>query len=140
MIPHTDQALRMLSQRLMVQLVPDMKSIYSISDGALVGLLMNALADELAEGIQRRLDDLAEMRQILAEVMEALTPEEEELLETEPVSMRLADVDEHHDRLTRVIIRLHALSEEKSDLSSLNVAIWAYLRRHAARHAITAVP
>jgi hypothetical protein len=51
MIPHTDGALRMLSQRLMTQLLPDLKSLYSLSDGALIGLLINAIADETAEGI-----------------------------------------------------------------------------------------
>ena len=61
MIPHTDGALRMLSQRLMKQLLPDLKSLYSLSDGALNGLLINAIADETGEGIQRRLDDIAEM-------------------------------------------------------------------------------
>ena len=37
MIPHTDDALRMLSQRLMTQLLPDLKTIYSLSDGSLAG-------------------------------------------------------------------------------------------------------
>jgi hypothetical protein len=140
MIPHTDQALRMLAQRLMVQLLPELGSTYALSDGALIGLLMNAIADELAEGIQRRLDDIDDMKAVLLEGVDLLSEEEQEVMEQGIASMRLADIDARHDQLTLILITLHARSEEKPELAPLNAAIWAYLRRHTDRHIIHAVP
>ncbi len=139
MIPHADGALRMLSQRLMTQLLPDLKSLYSLSDGALIGLLMNAIADETAEGIQRRLDDIGEMKIIFTAGEALLSSKDKQVISTELSSYRLADVNDHHDALTRILVSLHQKTEE-NDNDTLNQAIWAYLRRHSQRHKITAVP
>lgn len=139
MIPHADGALRMLSQRLMTQLLPDLKSLYSLSDGALIGLLINAIADETAEGIQRRLDDIGEMKIIFAAGEAQLSSRDKQDINTELSSYRLADVNDHHDALTRILVSLHQKTEDNDD-ETLNQAIWAYLRRHSQRHKITAVP
>ena len=139
MIPHADGALRMLSQRLMTQLLPDLKSLYSLSDGALIGLLINAIADETAEGIQRRLDDIGEMKIIFAAGEALLSSRDKQDINTELSAYRLADVNDHHDALTRILVSLHKKTED-NDNETLNQAIWAYLRRHAQRHKITAVP
>ncbi|MBT6585050.1 MAG: hypothetical protein HON77_12160 [Gammaproteobacteria bacterium] len=139
MIPHADGALRMLSQRLMTQLLPDLKSLYSLSDGALIGLLINAIADETAEGIQRRLDDIGEMKIIFAAGEALLSSRDKQDINTELSSYRLADVNDHHDALTRILVSLHQKTED-NDNETLNRAIWAYLRRHSQRHKITAVP
>ena len=139
MIPHTDDALRMLSQRLMTQLLPDLKSLYSLSDGALIGLLINAIADETAEGIQRRLDDIAEMKRLFVAGDALLSSRDKEVISSDLSSYRLADVNDHHDALTRVLVSLHEKTENDKT-EALNQSIWAYLRRHAQRHKITAVP
>ena len=139
MIPHADGALRMLSQRLMTQLLPDLKSLYSLSDGALIGLLINAIAAETAEGIQRRLDDIGEMKIIFAAGEALLSSRDKQDINTELSSYRLADVNDHHDALTRILVSLHQKTED-NDNETLNRAIWAYLRRHSQRHKITAVP
>ena len=139
MIPHADDALRMLSQRLMTQLLPDLKSLYSLSDGALIGLLINAIADETAEGIQRRLDDIAEMKRIFIAGEALLSSKDKEVTGAELSSYRLADVNDHHDALTRILVLLHEASENKG-FEALNQSIWTYLRRHTQRHKITAVP
>ena len=139
MIPHADGALRMLSQRLMTQLLPDLKSLYSLSDGALIGLLMNAIADETAEGIQRRLDDIGEMKLIFAEGEALLSSRDKEVISAELSSYKLADVNDHHDALTRILVSLHQKTEAKQ-IKALNQSIWDYLRRHSQRHQITAVP
>jgi hypothetical protein len=139
MIPHTDDALRMLSQRLMTQLLPDLKSLYSLSDGALIGLLINAIADETAEGIQRRLDDIAEMKRLFVAGDALLSSRDKEVISSDLSSYRLADVNDHHDALTRVLVSLHEKTENDKT-EALNQSIWAYLRRHTQRHKITAVP
>lgn len=139
MIPHTDGALRMLSQRLMTQLLPDLKSLYSLSDGALIGLLINAIADETAEGIQRRLADIAEMKLIFVAGEALLSSKDKEVSGAEMSSYSLADVNDHHDALTRLLVLLHEASEDDG-FEALNQSIWTYLRRHTERHKITAVP
>ncbi len=139
MIPHTDDALRMLSQRLMTQLLPDLKTLYSLSDGALIGLLINAIADEVAEGVQRRLDDIAEMRLIFEAGAALLSSGDKEVLSAGLPSYRLSDVNDQHDALTRILVALHEKAEDKK-MAVLDQSIWAYLRRHAERHRITAVP
>jgi hypothetical protein len=139
MIPHTDGALRMLSQRLMTQLLPDLKSLYCLSDGALIGLLINAIADETGEGIQRRLDDISEMKLIFIAGGALLSSRDKEVVSAELSSYRLSDVNDHHDALTRVLVSLHQKTEDNKT-EALNQSIWAYLRRHSQRHKITAVP
>jgi hypothetical protein len=137
MIPLPDQSLRNLSQRLMVSLLPEFGSEYAVSDAASLGLLMNALADELAEGIQRRLVDIEEMKVILARCV--TLEEERAMLAADITSYTMASVNDRHDELTRLLIAWHEKSEVE-DLPEVNKAIWRYLHGHAERHAIAAVP
>lgn len=140
MIPYTDDALRMLSQRLMMQLLPDLRSSYTASDGLLIGLLMNAIADELSEGIQRRLTDIDEMQILLADAAHLLREEELLALEGSLVDYTLNGVNDRHDVLTRVVIDLHKRTEQDDAQVNVTRSIWAYLDRHAKRHEVTAVP
>jgi len=145
MIPYTDQALRHLSTRLMAQILPDIGSEYSMSDAALVGLLMNAIADEAEEGIQRRLEDISEMREIFVIAADSLTVAELELVGAELRSYRLSDVNQLHDGMTRILIELQTRNENKSEagpegVKDITNAIWRYLKRHAGRHTIRAIP
>ena len=141
MIPNTDKALRMLSQRLMTQILPDVANEYSMSDGALIGLLMNAIADEAQEGIHRRLEDIQEMREIFAIARNLVGEEAQKEIATPLMSYRLADVNQLHDILTRQLISLQIHCEDNLQAHAANHAlIWDYLKRNAARHTITAVP
>ena len=137
MIPLPDQSLRNLSQRLLVSLLPEFGSEYAISDAASLGLLMNALADELAEGVQRRLEDIEEMKVILASCV--TLEEERAILAADMTSYTMKSINGRHDDLTRLLIAWHEKSETEN-LLDLNEAIWRYLHRRAERHAITAVP
>ncbi len=139
MIPNTDDALRMLSQRLMNHLLPDLKSLYCQSDGMLVGMLMNAIADEVATGIDRRMKDIADMKTLLAKggsYLDAGTA-----VSSEPLSLSLKDVNQLHDELTRHLIELHIRVEKdgSADATELNSDIWRYLETTAGRHVITAM-
>lgn len=146
MIPHPGSALTTLSGRLMAQLLPDLKSEYSMSDGMLIGLLMNALADELESGIERRMQDIREVQQIFKAATDTLPAESlpanlESLLQDRPASLTLEAVNRLHDALTHVLIELHELVDHASAdeaSKSINEEIWAYLERQAQRHQITA--
>ncbi len=112
----------------------------------LIGLLMNALAEELESGIETRLQDIREMQVLFKRALEVferyeLADDMEALTEASPESYTFGAVNALHDRITRKLIELHALVEERSAAEpamSLNSEIWAYLGRHAERHQITA--
>lgn len=132
MIPQTDQALRYLAQRLMTQILPDLATSYSASDGMMIALLMNAVADELEAGIDRRFRDIHDMLAVLR--AGGVDPAAEQ-----PDSLTLTSVNALHDQLTRQLIALHTAAEEAGN-ETLTRAIWAYYGDAATRHAVTAVP
>ncbi|MBQ76146.1 MAG: hypothetical protein CMQ20_14155 [Gammaproteobacteria bacterium] len=139
MIPNTDSALRMLSQRLMTQLLPDLKSEYSQSDGMLLGMLMMAIADEVATGIDTRMKDIADMKALLEQGRDY--HDAGLLTVAEPASLSLKDVNQLHDDLTRHLIELHARVEiaDSSEASQMLGDIWHYLEASTGRHAIAAM-
>ena len=123
----------------MNQLLPDLKSVYCQSDGMLVGMLMNAIADEVATGIDRRMKDIADMKRLLAKgssYHDAATA-----VSCEPLSLSLKDVNQLHDELTGHLIALHIQVEKvgSADAAELNSDIWRYLETTAGRHVITAM-
>lgn len=144
MIPLAPEALQMLSQRMLVQLVPDAKSAYSMSDGMLLGVLLGSLVNEMAEGIERRLADIGEMKALFEQASDALAASRlpvgmDEVLGAQPASMTMADVNAVHDAHTRVLIDLHASVDTAAPgdpADTINLAIWAYLDSHARRHAL----
>jgi hypothetical protein len=139
MIPNTDDALRMLCQRLMTQLLPDLKTEYSQSDGMLLGLLMNAIADEVASGINHRMEDIADMTRLLKRG--SAFHNTGNLADQTPTSFKLKDVNALHDRFTHQLIKLHEIVERTGteEAAGLDREIWHYLETTAGRHTITAL-
>lgn len=127
MIPHAPDAVRMIAQRMLSGVIPDLKSTYTMSDGSMLALLLMGLSGEVADGIARRLADIQELHLILAEAGETD-------IDPVPASMRLADVNAVHDRLTAKLIALHERIEGDSARDELCLRIWKYLGDHAARH------
>lgn len=142
MIPHAPQALQMLSQRMLTQLVPDAKSNYSMSDGMLLGMLLGGLVSELDQGIERRLEDIRAMKAVFRSAQKSLDADAlpkgvEEILALEPGSMTMEDVNSVHDAHTRWLIGLHELVDgADGEAGKVNRAIWRYLGQHAVRHAL----
>ena len=139
MIPNTDDALRMLCQRLMTQLLPDLKTEYSQADGMLLGLLMNAIADEIASGINHRMEDIADMAKLLKQG--SAFNNTGNLADQTPASLNLRDVNALHDQFTRELIKLHEIVEHAGTgkAAGLDREIWRYLGTTAGRHTITAM-
>ena len=139
MIPNTDDALRMLCQRLMTQLLPDLKTEYSQADGMLLGLLMNAIADEVASGINHRMGDIADMARLLKQG--SVFYDTGNLADQTPASLKLRDVNALHDQFTRELIKLHEIVERTGteEAAGLDREIWRYLGTTAERHRITAM-
>ena len=136
MIPNTDLALRNLAQHLLVSILPDLSTEYAMSDAALTGVLMNAIADEIAEGINRRLIDIEEMQVLLATC--ELGAVERSVLSGSLPNYTLKEVNARHDALTSMLIVWHEKSEQEESLTDLNLEIWRYLQRHSQRHTINA--
>lgn len=139
MIPNTDDALRMLCQRLMTQLLPDLKTEYSQADGLLLGLLMNAIADEIASGIDHRMEDIADMATLLKQG--SAFHNTGYVADQAPASFKLRDVNALHDQFTRELIKLHEVVEQAGTegAAELDSEIWRYLATTAGRHTITAL-
>ena len=138
MIPDTDDSLRLLSQRLMTQLLPDLKSEFNLSDGMLIGLLMNAIADEIAYGIDRRMKDITDMKILLEKGSNF--HDSGDATSAEPANLELQSINDLHDNLTRHLIKLQGFVEEQSSEEAIELGkqIWKYLETTAGRHAITA--
>ncbi|MCH8256314.1 MAG: hypothetical protein IIA75_00165 [Proteobacteria bacterium] len=137
MIPNTDKALRMLSQRLMNRLLPDLETQYFQSEGMVMGLLMEAIADEVATGIDRRMKDIADMKKLLLNGRNYHNADP--AVDRDPLSLSLNDVNKLHDELTGHLIELHIQVEKdgSGEATEINNDIWRYLEITAGRHLIT---
>jgi len=134
MIPNVDEGLRAIAKRLLTRLVPDAKTTYAGADGARAAALLFAVADEMAVGIERRMQDIRAMRELLADGQAFHACE----IPSMPEDLALATVNACHDALTRNLIALHTAVESHADPDArlLDARIWAYLGEWVARHQI----
>lgn len=138
MIPYTADAIRMLSQKILTGVLPEIGSTYVMSDTAMLAMLLSALADEAESGISRRLKDVSEMTLIFAEAKAAgievsEAPAEFNLMSSD---MTMSSVNQVHDRMTESLIRLHMQVETNPAQAELNEKIWRYLAASQERHAL----
>lgn len=142
MIPHAPAAIRMLSQRILTQIVPGLNSPYTMSDGAMTAMLLNGLAQEMEDGIARRLEDIESMKAIFRQSLASLPVGEVPddlavVLKSSPREMSMSGVNAVHDAHSRVLIHLHEAVEVKAPSAAqqeLNLQIWTYLGEFANRH------
>lgn len=150
MIPYADKALGLLAGRLAGTIVPDLNSAYTQSDAMLTAQLMTVLGAELAAGIERRMQDIHVLQALFVTVAPLLTDNAlvarlQLLVERQPASLLLVDVNSLHDELTTALIALHgqvdgtAASVLDADAGTaaaaqVNALVWAYLEAHAERH------
>jgi hypothetical protein len=138
MIPRPRQAMQDLALKLMMSVAPQTRSTYAASNTGMIAMLLQCLAQDFDRAAQVRSDDIAEIstlfRDLPAGVDASLATRIATFLHTQPQSLRIADLDAHHADATRLLIELHAWTEQHDD-ASLDSAIWDYLTRHADRHA-----
>lgn len=145
MIPRPPDALRMLSQRILSHLVPDVQSSYGQSEGSYVGMLMLSLVKELESGIERRLADIRGMKDVFEQARGVLPASMlpdglDAIIAAEPASLTMSDVNGVHDQLASRLIALHDAVDVAAPSDAqvrINNAIWAYLGEHAKRHALS---
>ena len=105
----------------------------------LLGLLMNAIADEIASGINHRMEDIADMAKLLKQG--SAFNNTGNLADQTPASLNLRDVNALHDQFTRELIKLHEIVERAGTgkAAGLDREIWRYFGTTAGRHTITAM-
>ncbi len=108
-----------------------------MSDGALVGLLMMAIADEMGEGIERRLQDISQMQRLIVDSGSELVTQES-VAASSPENYTPAAVNQLHDALTRLLIRSMRM-RKTSWMSGYNNKSGTICDT-ANRHKIVAVP
>jgi len=141
MIPNTDTALRLLNRRLMTTLLPDLNSTFVQSDGMLLAMLIENLATEMATGIENRLQDIRDLKAIFHQAIQIIRDKDLDatlgkMMQLQPESMTLADVNSVHDEMQRTLIKLHEQVEILQH-TELNDLIWQYLHDHSDRHQLT---
>ncbi len=139
MRPEGDQGLRFIAQRLLRDLLPQMRDAFGLADVAMTSALLGAIATEYARAAETRVRDIEDMKSILRDGARvsnpALAAACATLAETEPESLMIDVLDRAHDALSQQLIALHAVVESSQADARLNLRIWEYLERHAQRHA-----
>ncbi len=133
MIPHPTSGLRMLADRVLSSALPALNNQYVMSDTALLGMLVTALAGEMESGISNRVIDINEMKAVFA-VAEGEGFAIPDLPDLNLEACTLSYANEVHDQHTRQLMQLHQLVDASND--SLNRLIWQYLEATSTRHVL----
>jgi hypothetical protein len=139
MIPHVRDAIQALSQKILTQVLPQVGSNYVMSDTAMIGMLLSALAQEAESGVSRRLTDMMGMAEIFgaAEALGFTVPHAElNLSDMSPAGFEMHEVNRMHDQMTLALIELHGQIEQDANHEDLNEQIWRYLSAMHDRHAL----
>lgn len=134
MIPHVQNAIKTISNKILGGVLPQIGSSYVMSDTAMMSMLLQALADEAEFGVSKRLADIATMEQILNHARELGLSIQ--TVQGKLDSYELSKINVHHDVLTSALIELHEQTESKGDYAELNKSIWQYLVETHKRHAL----
>lgn len=135
MIPEPGRALTDLAMRLLLTIAPQTANTFAAADSLLVGQLMLTLSQEFERAIATRMQDIDELRELLAHapVSHASSlPARAQFATATPASLHLRDVNQLHDEGMRLLIELH--SEVELTDADLNLRIWHFLRAHSERH------
>lgn len=127
MIPAAPQMLLTLAGALGGRVLPALDpDAYAAGDTRTIALMLVLLAQEADGAADRLVRESAEMREILGQ--EAITP----------ADYRVSALKAEHDRLTALLIDLHANVEAGRDEESqaINRRIWAHLRTSAESRAL----
>lgn len=127
MIPAAPQMLLSLAGALGGRILPALDpDNYAAGDTRTIALMLVLLAQDADRAADRLVRENGEMRDILGD--EAVVPGD----------FRIAALQAEHDRLTALLIALHASVEDAEDEGSRSTErrIWAYLRTAAENRAL----
>jgi len=140
MIPYPYTNLGVIANRIMLNVLPDLKSEYVMSDTGMMAMLLAVMQGEMAAGIKNRMTDIDAMKGIFTDALKVikdagLKSDIDAVISLHPESLSMQDVNALHDKLSRMLIRLHE-EAESGQLERLNSDIWRYLEEHASRYVL----
>ena len=135
MIPKPTQTLTDLATRIATHILPNCEAEYAQADsGLLVGLLLTT-AQEFERSIECRMQDINDLKNLFGNFATVLPADIawEALLQQQPESFYLSDVNQLHGEFLDIFIQLHSWAEQTHQ-AEFETAAWAFLRRHTERH------
>jgi hypothetical protein len=147
MKPVLSAVLGALSARVFGEMMPVLPAGYRQSDALIVALLLAGAAEEHERAADVRHTTVEEFRAVFARASEALPagPLRDAVsaaADTTPASLRISDLDACGDKLSAVLIELHAYVEERGEQWAREIErdIWATLRADSRRRAFVTSP
>ena len=141
MIPHARQSLGFLIDRLLSSTLPELQTVFAMSDVAMIATLLRMFGQDFDRSAQARLEDIREMQDIFSDAkglvkdpaLAARLAREQDEYET---NMGIEALDAVHAEHCALLIQTHAAVEliDTRAAAVVNRAIWAHLERHAERH------
>ena len=147
MKPVLSAVLGALSARVFGEMMPVLPAGYRQSDALIVALLLAGAAEEHERAADVRHAAVEGLRAVMARALEALPagPLRETVAaaaDTRPASLRISDLDACGDKLSAVLIGLHAYVEDGGEPWAREIErdIWAALRADCQRRAFVTSP
>jgi uncharacterized protein YicC (UPF0701 family) len=142
MIPHTPAAIGGIAQRLMTNVLPDLRTNYGVADIGLISALLAMVAQDFERAAEARLADIREMRDIFSDAADLLHAEKiaahlRDACELPLHDLHISKLDEVHALHSQLLIDVHARVEQLADsraAAQVNLRIWEHLTRHVERH------
>ncbi len=138
MIPDAESALRDIALKVMFGIAPDTTSTYAAANAGMIAMLLQCLAQEYDRGADARLQDIAELNDLLAEAgvfLDAeLAAKVEVFRNSQPASLRVSDITSLHAEGLTLLTAIHAKAEDAA-ASEFDAKAWQFLERMADRHA-----
>ena len=134
MIPDPGKTLTDIALRIANTIAPDARSNFVQADAGLISGLLLTLGQDYERAVDNRMQDIADMRAIFERYVDIapLGAALRDFVLRAPKSYRLRDIHEVHAEGFRLLIELHAWSEEHD--ADLDVEIWDLLRAHSERN------
>ena len=141
MIPHTQQAMGFLIQRLVTSFGPELTTTYAVADLGLISALLSMFGQDFTRAAAARLTDMQEMADIFSDAQGLVDDEQlaKKLAATQDrhiTNMDINNLDALHAAHSALLIETHARIEQMDSRAAemVNRAIWAHLEKHAERH------
>ena len=147
MKPALTAVLGALSARVFTEIMPSLPAGYRQSDALIVALLLAGAAEEHERAADVRNADVEGLRGVLARAVSALPAGAlrdavASAADMRPASLRISDLDACGDKLSAVLIELHAYVEgcDESWAREIERDIWVALRAASQRRAVVTSP
>ena len=141
MIPHTQQALGFVIQRLLTSIGPELTTSYAMADLGLIATLLSMFGQDFTRAADARQTDIQEMADIFSDAQGLIRDEEfrKKLAATQGLHLTNFDIDNLdaiHAEHSALLIETHARIEQIDSRAAemVNREIWAHLEKHAERH------